>query len=84
MVLEALALFALWKLATRSSKKKVLVRRRRRRRSTAGSVATLVGLAAVSTLLGSPRKKKRAARSQDWGAGHGYASGWGDDDSGEV
>ena len=80
MVLEALALFALWKLATRSSKKKVLVRRR----STAGSVATLVGLAAVSTLLGSPRKKKRAARSQDWGPGHGYASGWGDDDSGEV
>ena len=82
MVLEALALFALWKLATRSSKKKVRVRRRRR--STAGSVATLVGLAAVSTLLGSPRKKKRAARSQDWGPGHGYASGWGDDDSGEV
>ena len=82
MVLEALALFALWKLATRSSKKKVLVRRRRR--STAGSVATLVGLAAVSTLLGSPRKKKRAARSQDWGPGHGYASGWGDDDSSEV
>ena len=82
MVLEALALFALWKLATRSSKKKVLVRRRRR--STAGSVATLVGLAAVSTLLGSPRKKKRAARSQDWGPGHGYASGWGDDDCGEV
>ncbi len=82
MVLEALALFALWKLATRSSKKKVLVRRRRS--STAGSVATLVGLAAVSTLLGSPRKKKRAARSQDWGPGHGYASGWGDDDSGEV
>ena len=82
MVLEALALFALWKLATRSSKKNVLVRRRRR--STAGSVATLVGLAAVSTLLGSPRKKKRAARSQDWGPGHGYASGWGDDDSGEV
>ena len=80
MVLEALALFALWKLATRSSKKKVLVRRR----STAGSVATLVGLAAVSTLLGSPRKKKRAARSQDWGPGHGYASGWGDDDSGGV
>ncbi len=82
MVLEALALFALWTLATRSSKKKVLVRRRRR--STAGSVATLVGLAAVSTLLGSPRKKKRAARSQDWGPGHGYASGWGDDDCGEV
>ena len=82
MVLEALALFALWKLATRSSKKKVLVRRRRR--STAGSVATLVGLAAVSTLLGSPRKKKREARSQDWGPGHGYASGWGDDDCGEV
>ena len=82
MVLEALALFALWKLATRSSKKKVLVPRRRR--STAGSVATLVGLAAVSTLLGSPRKKKRAARSQDWGPGHGYASGWGDDDSSGV
>ena len=83
MVLEALALFALWKLATRSSKKKkVLVRRRQR--STAGSVATLVGLAAVSTLLGSPRKKKREARSQDWGPGHGYASGWGDDDCGEV
>ena len=82
MVLEALALFALWKLATRSSKKKVLVRRRRR--STAGSVFALIGLAAVSTLLGSPRKKKRAARSQDWGPGHGYASGWGDDDSGEV
>ena len=82
MVLEALALFALWKLATRSSKKKVLLRRRRR--STAGSVATLVGLAAVSTLLGSPRKKKRAARSQDWGPGHGYSGGWGDDDSGEV
>ena len=82
MVLEALALFALWKLATRSSKKKVLVRRRRR--STAGSVATLVGLAAVSTLLGSPRKKKRAARSQDWGPRQGYASGWGDDDSGGV
>ena len=82
MVLETLALIALWKLATRSSKKKVLVRRRRR--STAGSVATLVGLAAVSTLLGSPRKKKRAARSQDWGPGHGYSGGWGDDDSGEV
>ncbi len=82
MVLEALALFALWKLATRSSQK--TVRGRRRRRSTAGSVATLVGLAAVSTLLGSPRKKKSAARSQDWGPGHGYASGWGDDDSGEV
>ncbi len=82
MVLEALALFALWKLATRSSKKKVLVRRRLR--SKAGYVATLDGLAAVSTQLGSPRKKKRAARSQDWGPGHGYASGWGDDDSGEV
>ena len=81
MVLEALALFALWKLATRSSKKKVLVRRRRP--STAKSVVALVGLAAVSTLLGSPRKK-RAARSQDWGPGHGYASGWSDDDSGEV
>ena len=80
MVLEALALFALWKLATRSSKKKVLVRRP----STAKSVVALVGLAAVSTLLGSPRKKKRAARSQDWGPGQGYASGWGDDDSGEV
>ena len=82
MVLETLALIALWKLATRSSKKKVLVRRRRR--STAGSVFALIGLAAVSTLLGSPDKKKRAARSQDWGPGHGYASGWGDDDSGEV
>jgi hypothetical protein len=82
MVLETLALIALWKLATRSSKKKVLVRRRRR--STAGSVFALIGLAAVSTLLGSPRKKKRAARSQDWGPGHGYSGGWGDDDSGEV
>ena len=82
MVLETLAQIALWKLATHSSKKKVLVRRRRR--STAGSVFALIGLAAVSTLLGSPRKKKRAARSQDWGPGHGYASGWGDDDSGEV
>ena len=82
MVLETLALIALWKLATRSSKKKVLVRRRRR--STAGSVFALIGLAAVSTLLGSPRKKKRAARSQDWGPGHGYASGWGDDDSSGV
>ena len=82
MVLETLALIALWKLATRSSKKKVLVRRRKR--STAGSVFALIGLAAVSTLLGSPRKKKRAARSQDWGPGHGYASGWGDDDSSEV
>ena len=82
MVLETLALIALWKLATRSSKKKVLVRRRRR--STAGSVFALIGLAAVSTLLGSPRKKKRAARSQDWGPSHGYASGWGDDDSGGV
>ena len=82
MVLETLALIALWKLATRSSKKKVLVRRRKR--STAGSVFALIGLAAVSTLLGSPRKKKRAARSQDWGPGHGYASGWGDDDCGEV
>ena len=79
MVLEALALFALWKLATRSSKKKVLVRRP----STAKSVVALVGLAAVSTLLGSPRKK-RAARSHDGGPGHGYASGWSDDDSGEV
>ena len=82
MVLETLALIALWKLSTRSSKKKVLVRRRRR--STAGSVFALIGLAAVSTLLGSPRKKKRAARSQDWGPGHGYSGGWGDDDSGEV
>ncbi len=82
MVLETLALIALWKLATRSSKKKVLVRRRRH--STAGSVFALIGLAAVSTLLGSPRKKKRAARSQDWGPGHGYSGGWGDDDSGEV
>ncbi len=82
MVLETLALIALWKLATRSSKKKVLVRRRRR--STAGSVFALIGLAAVSTLLGSPRKKKRAARSQDWGPGHGYSGGWGDDDSSEV
>ena len=82
MVLETLAQIALWKLATHSSKKKVLVRRRRR--STAGSVFALIGLAAVSTLLGSPRKKKRAARSQDWGPGHGYSSGWGDDDSGGV
>jgi len=31
MIFEALALFALWKLATRSSKKKVLVRHRRPR-----------------------------------------------------
>lgn len=48
MVLETLALIALWKLATRSSKKMVLVRRRKR--STAGSVFALVGVPAVSTL----------------------------------
>ncbi len=82
MVLETLALIALWKLATRSSKKKVLVRRRRH--STAGSVFALIGLAAVSTLLGSHGKKKRAARSQDWGPGQGYSGGGGDDDSGGV
>ena len=81
MVLEALALFALWKLATRSSKKKVVLRRRRP--STAKSVAAIVGLAAISSVLGS-KKKSRAKRSRDWGPGQGYASGWGDDDSGEV
>ena len=78
MVLEALALFALWKLATRSSKKKVLVRRRRP--STAKSVAAIVGLAAISSVLGS-KKESRAKRSRDWGAGQYGSGGW--DDSGD-
>ena len=76
MVFEALALFALWKLATRSSKKKVLVRRRRP--STVKSVAALVGLAAISTVLG-PKKKSPHTRSRDWGAGPYDSGGWDDD-----
>ncbi len=76
MIFEALALFALWKLATRSSKKKVLVRRRRP--STAKSVAALVGLAAISSVLG-PKKKSRPTRSRDWGAGPYDSRGWDDD-----
>jgi len=78
MVLEALALFALWKLATRSSKKKVVLRRRRP--STAKSVAAIVGLAAISSVLGS-KKESRAKRSRDWGAGQYGSGGW--DDSGD-
>ena len=76
MVLEALALFALWKLATRSSKKKVVLRRRRP--STAKSVAAIVGLAAISSVLGS-KKESRAKRSSDWGAGQYGPGGWDDD-----
>ena len=76
MILEALALFALWKLATRSSKKKVLVRRRRR--SSAGSVAALVGLGVISGVLGSGKKKPRATGSRDIGYGPGYSDGWND------
>ena len=76
MVLEALALFALWKLATRSSKKKVVLRRRRP--STAKSVAAIVGLAAISSVLGS-KKESRAKRSRDWGAGQYGPGGWDDD-----
>ena len=78
MVLEALALIALWKLATRSSKKKVVLRRRRP--STAKSVAAIVGLAAISSVLGS-KKESRAKRSRDWGAGQYGSGGW--DDSGD-
>ena len=76
MIFEALALFALWKLATRSSKKKVLVRRRRP--STVKSVAALVRLAAISSVLG-PKKKSRPTRSRDWGAGPYDSRGWDDD-----
>ena len=78
MVLETLALIALWKLATRSSKKKVVLRRRRP--STAKSVAAIVGLAAISSVLGS-KKESRAKRSRDWGAGQYGSGGW--DDSGD-
>ena len=76
MVFEALALFALWKLVTRSSKKKVVLRRRRP--STAKSVAAIVGLAAISSVLG-PKKKSRPTRSRDWGAGPYDSRGWDDD-----
>ena len=76
MVFEALALFALWKLATRSSKKKVVLRRRRP--STAKSVAAIVGLAAISSVLGS-KKESRGKRSRDWGAGQYGPGGWDDD-----
>ena len=76
MVFEALALFALWKLATRSSKKKVVLRRRRP--STAKSVAAIVGLAAISSVLGS-KKESRAKRSRAWGAGPYGPGGWDDD-----
>ena len=76
MILEALALFALYKLATRSAKKKVLVRRRRR--STAGSVAALVGLGVLSGVLGSGKKTPRATGSRDVGYGPGYSEGWND------
>ena len=79
MVLEALALFALWKLATRSSKKKVLLRRRRP--STAKSVVALVGLGLISGVLGSRKKGRRATHSRDIGSGPGYSDGW--DDSGD-
>jgi len=79
MVLEALALFALWKLATRSSKKKVLLRRRRP--STAKSVVALVGLGLISGVLGSRKKGRRATHSRDIGYGPGYSDGW--DDSGD-
>ena len=79
MVLEALALFALWKLATRSSKKKVLVRRRRP--STAKSVVALVGLGLISGVLGSRKKGRRATHSRDIGYGPGYSDGW--DESGD-
>ena len=78
MVFEALAVFALWKLVTRSSKKKVVLRRRRP--STAKSVAAIVGLAAISSVLGS-KKESRAKRSRDWGAGQYGSGGW--DDSGD-
>jgi hypothetical protein len=74
MILEALTLFALYKLATRSAKKKVLVRRRRR--STARSVAALVGLGVISGVLGSGKKKRRATGSRDIGYGPGYSDGW--------
>ena len=79
MVLEALALFALWKLATRSSKKKVLLRRRRP--STAKSVVALVGLGLISGVLGSRKKGRRATHSRDIGYGPGYSDGW--DESGD-
>ena len=55
MFLELLGIYALWKIATRRSQKtRVVVLRRRP--STAKSVAALVGLAAISTVLG-PKKK---------------------------
>ena len=79
MVLEALALFALWKLATRSSKKKVLLRRRQP--STAKSVVALVGLGLISGVLGSRKKGRRATHSRDIGYGPGYSDGW--DESGD-
>ena len=55
-----------------------------RRRSTSGSVVALVGVAAVSTLLGSPRKKPPAPRSDGWVSGRDYPGGWRADYSGEV
>ena len=80
MVLETLALIALWKLATRSSKKKVLVRRRRP--SATKSVVALVGLGLISGVLGSRKKGQRATQSRDIGYGPGYSDGW--DDSGDL
>jgi len=65
MVLETLALIALWKLATRSSKKKVLVRRRRR--STAGSVFALSGWLPSAPCSGRPARRS-AQRAHKTGA----------------
>ena len=56
MFLELLGIYALWKIATRRSQKTRVVVLRRRRPSTAKSVAAIVGLAAISTVLG-PKKK---------------------------
>ncbi len=80
MFLELLGIYALWKIATRRSQKTRVVVLRHRRPSTAKSVAAIVGLAAISSVLGS-KKESRAKRSRDWGAGQYGSGGW--DDSGD-
>ena len=78
MFLELLGIYALWKIATRRSQKTRVVVLRHRRPSTAKSVAAIVGLAAISSVLG-PKKKSRPTRSRDWGAGPYDSRGWDDD-----
>ena len=56
MFLELPRIYALRKIATRRSQKTRVVVLRHRRPSTAKSVAAIVGLAAISTVLG-PQKK---------------------------